>query len=289
VAYASSLDQVGPFARDIRSAALLLEVLAGHDSRDGTCVELPVPAYCERLDQPLEGLRIGICPEHFARGLDGEVRETIERALDVYRGLGAVIREIELKHAKFAVACYYLVAPSEASSNLARYDGIHYGRRVDDYDGLVEMYSDSRGAAFGSEVKRRIMLGTYALSAGYYDAYYLKAQKVRRLIAEDYSRAFASVDVIASPVAPTPAVPLGQLTGDPLQMYLADIYTISANLAGIPGISIPAGFSCDGRPIGLQLLGNAFAEEQLLRAAAMHERETQWHQAIPDLDRDAPS
>jgi len=289
VAYASSLDQVGPFARDVASTALLLEVLAGHDSRDGTCADEPVPGYSERLDQPLEGLRIGICPEHFSEGLDGEVRQTIERALDVYRGLGAEIREIELPNAKFAVACYYLVAPSEASSNLARYDGIHYGRRVDDYEGLVEMYSDSRGTAFGSEVKRRIMLGTYALSAGYYDAYYLKAQKVRRLIAEDYSRAFASVDVIASPVAPTPAVPLGQLTDDPLEMYLADIYTISANLAGIPGISIPAGFSSDGRPIGLQLLGNSFGEEQLLRAAAMHERETEWHQAIPDLDGDAQS
>ena len=222
-------------------------------------------------------------------GLDPEVRETVERALDVYRSLGAAVEEIALPHARFAVACYYLVAPSEASSNLARYDGIHYGRRTDDHDGLIEMYSNSRGAAFGTEVKRRIMLGTYALSAGYYDAYYLKAQKVRRLIQQDYSQAFADVDVIASPVAPTPAVRLGQLTDDPLQMYLADTYTISANLAGLPGISIPAGFSQDGRPIGLQLLANSFTEDRLLRAAAMHERETDWHLATPTLSGDASS
>ena len=225
--------------------------------------------------------------DHFGDGLDPEVREAVERALDVYRGLGADVQEIELPHSRFAVACYYLVAPSEASSNLARYDGIHYGRRTDDHDGLVEMYSNSRGTAFGTEVKRRIMLGTYALSAGYYDAYYLKAQKVRRLIRQDYSRAFADVDVIASPVAPTPAVRLGQLTDDPLQMYLADAYTISANLAGLPGVSIPAGFSQDGRPIGLQLLANSFAEDRLLRAAAMHERETDWHLATPTFAGDA--
>jgi aspartyl-tRNA(Asn)/glutamyl-tRNA(Gln) amidotransferase subunit A len=289
VAFASSLDQVGPFARDVAGAATLLEVLAGHDPRDGTSVDCPVPSYQEQLQRPLDGLRIGICADHFGEGLDEEVRETLERALDVYRALGATVQEIELPNARFAVACYYLVAPSEASSNLARFDGIHYGRRADDYDGLLEMYSDSRGSAFGQEVKRRIMLGTYALSAGYYDAYYLKAQKVRRLIAQDYSKAFESVDVIASPVAPTPAIPLGQLKDDPLQMYLADTYTISANLAGVPGISIPAGFSSDGRPIGLQLLADSFSEEKLLRAAAMHERETDWHQATPELDGDTPA
>ena len=287
VAYASSLDQVGPFARDVAGAAMLLEVLAGHDRRDGTSVDQPVPSYGQQLEKPVDGLRIGICPDHFGDGLDPEVREAVERALDIYRGLGADVQEIELPHSRFAVACYYLVAPSEASSNLARYDGIHYGRRTDDHDGLVEMYSNSRGAAFGTEVKRRIMLGTYALSAGYYDAYYLKAQKVRRLIQQDYSQAFADVDVIASPVAPTPAVRLGQLTDDPLQMYLADAYTISANLAGLPGASIPAGFSQDGRPIGLQLLANAFTEDRLLRAAAMHERETDWHLATPTFAGDA--
>jgi len=289
VAFASSLDQVGPFARDVAGAATLLEVLAGHDPRDATSVDCPVPRYRAQLDRPLDGLRIGICPEHYAEGLDPEVHKSVEQALDVFRTQGAIVEEIELSNARFAVACYYLVAPSEASSNLARYDGIHYGHRTDEYDGLVDMYSNSRGAAFGTEVKRRIMLGTYALSAGYYDAYYLKAQKVRRLIAEDYSRAFESVDVIASPVAPTPAVPLGQLTDDPLQMYLADIYTISANLAGLPGISIPAGFSADGRPIGLQLLADSFAEEKLLRAAAMHERETDWHQATAPLGGDTPA
>ncbi len=287
VAYASSLDQVGPFARDVAGAAALLEVLAGHDPRDGTSADTPVPHYQEQLDHPLDDLRIGICPEHFAEGLDAGVRETLEQALDVYRARGAVVEEIDLPHARFAVACYYLLAPSEASSNLARYDGIHYGRRTEEYDGLVQMYSDSRGAAFGPEVKRRIMLGTYALSAGYYDAYYLRAQKVRRLIAQDYSRAFESVDVIVSPVAPTPAVPVGQLADDPLQMYLADTYTISANLAGLPGISIPAGFSSDGRPIGLQLLADSFAEDRLLRAAAMYERETDWHRALPPLDGDS--
>ncbi len=285
VAFASSLDQIGPMGRDVDSVARLLQVLAGHDPKDATSLDTPVPLYTEQLDQPLQGLRIGICKEHDREGLDEEVRQTIHNALDVYRSLGAVVQEIDMQHARFAVACYYLIACSEASSNLARYDGVHYGHRVDQPDGLIEMYSDSRGAAFGTEVKRRIMLGTYALSAGYYDAYYKKAQKVRRLIADDYDQAFQSVDVIASPVAPTPPVPLGRLTDDPLEMYLADIYTISANLAGIPGISIPAGFSSDGRPIGLQLLGNSLAEHTLLRAAAMYERETDWHLARVPLDQ----
>ncbi|MBQ18465.1 MAG: Asp-tRNA(Asn)/Glu-tRNA(Gln) amidotransferase GatCAB subunit A [Planctomycetaceae bacterium] len=287
VAFASSLDQVGPFSGDVRGAALLLEVLADHDPRDATCADEPVPAYRDQLERPLDALRVGICRDHFTEGLDKDVDEAVEAAIDVYRRLGAEIHDIQLPHARFAVACYYLVAPSEASSNLARYDGVHYGARSDDYDGLVDMYCRSRGEAFGAEVKRRIMLGTYALSAGYYDAFYLKAQKVRRLIQQDYQQAFTSVDVIASPVAPTPAIPLGSLVSDPLQMYLADTYTISANLAGLPGLSLPAGFSDDGRPIGLQLLAPPFQESRLLQAAAMHERETQWHLRRPPLAEDS--
>lgn len=285
IAYASSLDQVGPFARDVAGAALLLEVLSGHDPRDATCLDQDVPGFLEDLQQPLDGLSIGIAADHFAEGLDGEVRDTIETALDVYRRLGAQVREISLPHARFAVACYYLVASSEASSNLARYDGVHYGYRCNEFEDLVDMYSRSRGEALGTEVKRRIMLGTYALSVGYYDAYYLKALKVRRLIREDFDRAFGDVDLIVSPVSPTPAVRLGELTADPLQMYLADTYTIGANLAGLPGLSIPAGFSEDGRPIGLQLLAPACEESRLLRAAAMFERATDWHAARPTLER----
>ena len=289
VAYASSLDQVGPLARDVSGVAALLGVLAGHDPRDSTSIDAPVPAYLETCQQPLNTLTVGYCPEHFEQGLDDEVRRAIEASLDVYRSLGATVVPVTLPHARFAVACYYLLAPSEASSNLARYDGIHYGHRSAEHDGLVDLYTRSRGEAFGDEVKRRIMLGTYALSAGYYDAFYLKAQKVRRLISEDFRQAFGQVDVIASPVAPTPAVRLGELTTDPLEMYLADSYTISANLAGLPGISIPAGFSEDGRPIGLQLLAGHLEEESLLRAAAMHERATAFHLASPSLDEGTAS
>jgi aspartyl-tRNA(Asn)/glutamyl-tRNA(Gln) amidotransferase subunit A len=277
VAYGSSLDQIGPFANDVAGAALLLEVLAGHDRRDSTSVREPVPEYSRTFDEPLAGLRIGVAREHFVSGLDPEVEQCIRRALDVYRSLGAEIHEISLPHSRHAVAVYYLVAPSEASSNLARYDGVHYGHRAAQFDGMIDMYSTSRGEGFGSEVKRRIMLGTYALSAGYYDAYYLKALKVRRLIRNDFDQAFRSVDVIASPVAPTPAFRIGELIDDPLAMYLSDIYTISANLAGLPGISLPAGMSTNRLPIGLQLLGPPLYEERLLRAARMFERATEHH------------
>ena len=285
VAYASSLDQIGPMATDVAGTAALLEAIAGHDPRDSTSVPCDVPRYTTTLEQPLAGLKIGIAREHFGAGLDPEVEQGVRSAIDVYRSLGATVHEISLPHQKYAVAVYYIVAPSEASSNLARYDGVHYGHRASQFDGLVDMYSSSRGEGFGAEVKRRIMLGTYALSAGYYDSYYLKALKVRRLIRGDFDAAFQQVDLIATPVNPTPAFKLGELVNDPLAMYLSDIYTISANLAGIPGISIPAGFHSLGLPLGLQLLAPPFEEERLLRAARMHERATDWHTRLPPLRR----
>jgi aspartyl-tRNA(Asn)/glutamyl-tRNA(Gln) amidotransferase subunit A len=283
VAFASSLDQLGPFASDVGGAAALLEVIAGHDPRDSTSVDRPVPAYGQALQQPLSGLRIGLASEHFAAGLDPQVASAVRAAADVYRALGASLVDVTLPHSKYGVAAYYLIAPSEAASNLARYDGVHYGHRAEKFDGLIDMYATSRGEGFGAEVKRRIMLGNYALSAGYYDAYYLKALKVRRLIRGDFDRAFAACDVLLSPVAPTPAFKVGELVDDPLAMYLSDIYTLSANLAGIPGISLPGGFSSNGLPIGIQLLGPPFAEETLLRAARMFERETSWHTKRPTL------
>jgi len=278
VAFASSLDQIGPFANDVQGAALLLEVLAGHDRRDSTSVNVPVPEYTATVDKPLEGLRVGIAREHYAAGLDSEVESAVRAAIEVYRSLGAEIKEISLPHARYGVAAYYIIAPSEASSNLARYVGVHYGHRAEKFDSMIDMYSTSRGEGFGQEVKRRIMLGTYALSAGYYDAYYLRALKVRRLIGNDFERAFGEVDLIAGPVTPSTAFKIGELVDDPLAMYLSDVYTISANLAGIPGISLPAGISSAGLPIGLQLLAPPFEEERLLRAARMFEKATDWHQ-----------
>jgi aspartyl-tRNA(Asn)/glutamyl-tRNA(Gln) amidotransferase subunit A len=283
VAYASSLDQVGPFATTVTDAALLLETIAGHDPRDSTSIARPVPHYTGTVDEPLRGLRVGIVREHFAEGLRGDVESAVRTAFDTYRRLGAEVVELSLPHQKYSVAVYYLVAPSEASSNLARYDGVHYGHRTAAPRDLFDLYSASRGDAFGDEVKRRIMLGTYALSSGYYDAYYNRALKVRRLIREDFDGAFRRVDVIAGPVAPRPAFRLGELVDDPLAMYLNDIYTLSANLAGLPGISIPCGFSDEGLPIGLQLLAPPFEEERLLRAARMYERETDFSGRLPNL------
>jgi aspartyl-tRNA(Asn)/glutamyl-tRNA(Gln) amidotransferase subunit A len=277
VAYASSLDQIGPFSTDVYGAALLLDVIAGHDPRDATCVNRPAGSCVEMLEQPLEGLRVGVAPEHFIEGLDPEVAAAVKKAIDVYRSLGATVVEVPLPHARYCIAVYYLIASCEASSNLARYDGVHYGHRAEKFDGMVDMYAASRGEGFGPEVKRRIMLGTFALSSGYYEAYYLKALKVRRLIRQDFDRAFEQVDVIASPVSPTPAFRLGAMTQDPLAMYLMDIYTISANLAGLPGISIPCGFSSGGLPIGLQLQAAPFEEQRLLRAARMYEKATNWN------------
>lgn len=285
VAFASSLDQIGPFANDVHGAALLLEAIAGRDPRDSTSVDMPVPNYAATVDEPLAGLKIGVAKEHFVAGLNSEVEAAVMSALDVYRKLGAEVKEVSLPHSKYSVAVYYIVCASEASSNLARYDGVHYGHRAETFKDMIDMFCRTRGEGFGAEVKRRIMLGTYALSAGYYDAYYLKALKVRRLIREDYDEAFKSVDVIVSPSSPTPAFKIGELVDDPLSMYLQDIYTISANLAGLPGVVLPAGFNSSGLPIGLQLQGPAFAEERLLRAARMYERETDWHRRHPELPR----
>ncbi|MFO0918283.1 MAG: Asp-tRNA(Asn)/Glu-tRNA(Gln) amidotransferase subunit GatA [Planctomycetaceae bacterium] len=272
VAFASSLDQIGPFAGDIYGAALLLQAISGHDARDSTSVDRPVPDYLKSLQEPLAGLKIGIAEEHFSAGLNSEVERSVKRALDVYQSLGATIQPIKLPHTKYAVATYYLIAPSEASSNLSRYDGIHYGHRSEKHSNLFQLYAASRGEGFGAEVKRRIMIGTFALSAGYSDKYYLKALKVRRLIRQDFDEAFAQVDIIAGPVSPTPAFRIGELADDPLAMYLSDVYTLSANLAGLPGISVPCGASEDKLPIGLQLLAPAFEEERLLRAARMFEQ-----------------
>ena len=283
VAFASSLDQIGPFATDVRGAASLLDVLAGHDERDSTSVDRPVPEYTKSLDQPLEGLRIGVVKEHFAEGLDEEVASAIHSAIDVYRSLGAKIVDVSLPHSKYGIAVYYLIACSEASSNLARYDGVHYGRRASEFENMVDMYAASRAEGFGDEVKRRIMLGVYALSEGYSDQYYVKALQVRRLILNDFDEAFKNVDVVGGPTCPGPAFRIGELIADPLQMYLADVYTISANLAGLPGISIPAGFNSGGLPIGLQLLAAPFEEEKLLRAARMFESQTDFHTKAPTL------
>ena len=282
IAYASSLDQIGPFATDVHGAATLLEAIAGHDPRDSTSVDRPVIPFSQTYDQPLKGLRIGVPVEHFAEGLDAEVERAVRDAIAVYKSLGAEIRDVHLPHSRYAIATYYLVATSEASSNLSRYDGVHYGHRADEFgNSLVEMYEASRGEGFGEEVKRRIMLGVFSLSAGYADKYYTKALQVRRLIRRDFDTAFEQVDVIAGPVTPTPAFKIGEKTSDPLAMYLSDIYTISANLAGLPGVSIPCGFSSLNLPIGLQLLTAPFEEDRLLRAARMFERETDWYRKAP--------
>jgi aspartyl-tRNA(Asn)/glutamyl-tRNA(Gln) amidotransferase subunit A len=283
VAFASSLDQIGPFAHDVADTALLLELIAGHDAMDSTSVDSPVPGYTAALEQPLPGLRVGVVQEWFGEGLDPEVASSVRQAVEVYRRLGAVVRDVSLPHSKYGVPAYYLVAPAEASSNLARYDGVHYGYRASQFDDMIDMYSRSRAEGFGAEVKRRIMLGTYALSAGYYDAYYVKALKVRRLIRQDFDKAFEEVDVVIGPTSPTPAFRAGEKSDDPLSMYLSDVYTITANLAGIGGISIPCGFTRSGLPIGLQLLAPPFEEERLLRAARMFERETDWHTRRPGI------
>jgi aspartyl-tRNA(Asn)/glutamyl-tRNA(Gln) amidotransferase subunit A len=278
IAYASSLDQVGPLTADVEDCALLLQAVAGHDPADSTSVELPVPDYRTALGRPVKGLKIGLPREYFIDGLDPEVKSAVQAAVETYRALGAEVIEVSLPHTEYAVACYYLLATAEASSNLARYDGIRFGLRVEQGGGLLELYRQSRAAGFGAEVKRRIMLGTYALSSGYYDAYYLKAQKVRTLIRQDFLDAFAKVDVLLTPVAPTAAFRLGEKTDDPLHMYLSDIFTIPVNLAGTCALSLPCGFSGQGLPIGLQLIGRPFGEDTLLHAAHAFEQATQWHQ-----------
>jgi aspartyl-tRNA(Asn)/glutamyl-tRNA(Gln) amidotransferase subunit A len=277
IAYASSLDQVGPVTRDVADCAVMLGAVAGYDPRDSTSVNLPVPDYGKALVTDVQGLKIGLPKEYFLPGLDPAVKKALDEAIATYTGLGAEFREITLPHTDYAVATYYLIATAEASSNLARYDGVRFGHRTTDAKGLIDMYMKSRAEGFGPEVKRRIMLGTYALSSGYYDAYYLKAQKVRTLIMQDFIRAFEQVDVILTPVAPTPAFRIGEKVNDPLQMYLSDIFTIPVNLAGTCGISVPAGMSDNGLPIGLQLIGRPFGEETILRAAYAFEQATEWH------------
>jgi aspartyl-tRNA(Asn)/glutamyl-tRNA(Gln) amidotransferase subunit A len=281
VAYGSSLDQIGPFAHNVFDAALLLETIAGHDPRDSTSVDQSVPPYTKTLDEPVKPLTIAMPREFFGEGLDAEVEQAVRAASKIYQDLGATVRDITLPHSKYAVATYYLVATAEASSNLARYDGVHYGFRAAQFDNLIDMMCRTRGEGFGAEVKRRIMLGTYALSSGYKDAYYLKALKVRRLIKNDFDQAFAGCDVIMGPTSPTAAFKIGEKVDDPLAMYLSDIYTISANLAGITGISIPCGFTKNNLPIGLQILAPAFAEGKMLRVARMHEKATEWHTRRP--------
>ena len=281
VAFASSLDQIGPFAHDVTDAALMLEVLAGHDDRDSTSVDRPVPAYTKTLNDPVKPLTIGVAKEYFGGGLDAEVEAAIRSALREYEKLGATVKEVSLPHSRYAVATYYIVATAEASSNLARYDGMHYGHRAAGKHDLIATYSKTRAEGFGQEVQRRIMLGTYALSSGYKDAYYVKALKVRRLIKNDFDQAFAACDVIMGPTAPTAAFKVGEKTADPLAMYLSDIYTISCNLAGIAGVSIPCGFTKAGLPIGLQIQAPPFEEEKMLRVARMYEAATEWHTRRP--------
>jgi aspartyl-tRNA(Asn)/glutamyl-tRNA(Gln) amidotransferase subunit A len=285
VAFASSLDQIGPFACDVADAALITAVMGGRDERDATSAPLPVPAELSDLKAPesLKGVRLGIPKEYFIPGTDKEVDAAIRAAIDVYRSLGAETIEVSMPHTEYAVAVYYIVATAEASSNLARYDGVHYGHRTPAKTGMVEMYSRSRAEGFGPEVKRRIMLGTYALSAGYYDAYYLKAQKVRNLVRGDFLAAFKQVDAILCPTSPTAAFKIGEKTSDPLSMYLSDIFTISANLATVPGVSIPCGFTAAGLPIGLQLMGKEFDELGLLRIAVAYQAQTTHHLACPKI------
>ena len=283
VAFASSLDQVGPLTKDVRDAATLLQVIAGADDRDSTNVPEPVPDYSAALSGDVKGLRIGLPREYQVEGLDPEVKAVTDAAVKELEALGAEVKEISLPHTEYAIATYYIIATAEASANLARFEGVRYGARLDGAD-PEEMNRKTRGAGFGEEVKRRIILGTYVLSSGYYDAYYLRAQKVRTLIRQDFLKAFEEVDLIASPTTPTPAFKIGEKAGDPLQMYLSDIYTISCNLAGLCGISVPCGFSKAGLPIGLQLLGKPFGEPDLLRAAHAYEQATDWHTHRPNLD-----
>jgi aspartyl-tRNA(Asn)/glutamyl-tRNA(Gln) amidotransferase subunit A len=283
IAFASSLDQVGPFGKDVADAALLLQTVAGHDPMDSTSADIPVPDYALALRQDVKGLRVGIPDEYFIDGLDPEVEAAVRTAIETLRGLGAKTESVSLPHTEYGLAAYYVIAPAEASSNLARYDGVKYGLRERGARDLIDMYSRTRGAGFGAEVKRRVMLGTYALSAGYYDAYYGQAQKVRTLVLRDFQQAFERVDVIVAPTTPGVAFKMGERE-DPLQMYLNDVFTIPVNLAGLPGLSMPAGFTQTGLPIGLQIIGQAFAEATILRVAKAYEVATPWRERKPPLE-----
>jgi aspartyl-tRNA(Asn)/glutamyl-tRNA(Gln) amidotransferase subunit A len=280
IAFASSLDQGGPMAKSAEDCALLLGAMAGFDARDSTSLERPTEDYTRDLDKPLDGLRIGLPKEFFGEGMDDGVRAAVEEALTEYRKLGATTVEVSLPNSGLSVAAYYVIAPAEASSNLSRFDGVRYGHRAAEYADLNDMYAKSRAEGFGAEVKRRILIGTYVLSHGYYDAYYLKAQKIRRLIAADFQKAFEQCDVIMGPTAPSVAFKFGEKSADPVQMYLSDIYTIAVNLAGLPGMSIPCGFD-NGLPVGLQLIAPWFAEAKMLNAAHRYQLATDWHRRAP--------
>ena len=282
VAFASSLDQIGPITKNVRDSAILMNIISGHDLYDSTSADMPVPDFTSNLGQEIKGLKIGIPKEYFIEGLDKEVEDSVKEAIKKLESLGAIPVEISLPHTEYAVAAYYILATSEASSNLARYDGVKYGLRADGED-LIDMYMRTRDEGFGAEVKRRIILGTYALSSGYYNAYYKKAQQVRTLIKEDFEKALENVDVIVTPTTPTPAFRIGEKTDDPLQMYLTDIFTLSVNLAGVPGISIPCGFTARNLPVGLQIIGKHFDEESILKIAYAYEQATDWHKRKPNI------
>jgi aspartyl-tRNA(Asn)/glutamyl-tRNA(Gln) amidotransferase subunit A len=282
VAFASSLDQIGPITKNVMDAAILMSIISGRDTLDSTSAPVDVPDFSAVIGRDIKGIKIGIPKEYFIKGMDSEVDKSVKEAIREFESLGAVPLEISLPHTEYAVASYYVLAPSEASSNLARYDGVKYGFRAEGKD-LMDMYMQSRSLGFGAEVKRRIMIGTYALSSGYYDAYYKKAQQVRTLIKNDFDNAFKIVDLIVTPTSPTPAFGIGEKTDDPLQMYLTDIFTLSVNLAGVPGISIPCGFTTENLPVGLQLIGKHFDEETILKAAYAYEQSTEWHKMKPDL------
>ena len=282
IAFASSLDQAGPMAKSAEDCALLLNAMAGFDARDSTSLERQAEDYARTLEQPLAGLRIGLPREFFGEGMDNDVRAAVEAALAEYRKLGATTVDVELPNSGLSVPAYYVIAPAEASSNLSRFDGVRYGYRAPQYDDLAEMYSRSRAQGFGAEVKRRILIGTYVLSHGYYDAYYLKAQKIRRLIAADFAAAFRECDVIMGPTSPSVAFAFGAKSADPVQMYLSDIYTISTNLAGLPGMSLPCGTGSNNMPVGLQIIGNWFDEARMLNVAHKYQQVTDWHTRMPE-------
>jgi aspartyl-tRNA(Asn)/glutamyl-tRNA(Gln) amidotransferase subunit A len=280
IAFASSLDQGGPMARTAEDCALLLQAMAGYDQRDSTSLDRPVPDYPAALNGSLEGLRVGLPKEFFGEGLDADIARLIEEAVGEYRKLGAEVKEVSLPNMHLSAPAYYVVAPAECSSNLARFDGVRFGYRCDNPKDLHDLYTRSRGEGFGPEVKRRILIGTYVLSAGYYDAYYLKAQKIRRLISNDFKQAFSEVDVIMGPTSPSVAFRFGEKSADPIAMYLSDIYTIAVNLAGLPGMSVPVGFS-GGLPVGMQIIGDYFSEERLLNVAHRYQQATDWHVRVP--------
>ncbi len=282
IAFGSSLDQIGPLTKTVEDSAILLNVLAGHDERDSTSADVPVPDYATFLGKDVKGLKIGLPKEYFVKGLDPEVEKAVKQAVQIFQDLGAAVVEVSLPHMKYAVAVYYIVAVAEASSNLGRFDGVQYGFRAESQN-LKEMYFETRNQGFGDEAKRRILLGTFVLSAGYYDAYYLKGLKVRTLIKQDFDEAFKKVDVILGPTAPTPPFKIAEKLNDPLSMYLSDIYTISANLAGVPAMSVPCGFSSKDLPIGMQLTAKPFEEGTLFRAASAYEAATNWHERRPSL------